>query len=216
MMNRIVVALCCALATGVAGAAARSGVVVIVEANVSDQGMANSPADARVQSNVRTQFDASPSTGIIATASVNPALTARIRRLESSFRCLMCQNETIADSTADLAADLRLNIHEQVEQGATDAQIRDYMAILCAAVPLMQREIPADAPKARALTVSLYRRELADADLHAGALSEDQRATLRSDIERRVLMDTAAAPSLTRRSDSPSIQPTRCRPTRRS
>jgi cytochrome c-type biogenesis protein CcmH len=100
-MNRIVAVLCCALATGVAG--------------------------AQVQSNVRTQPDASPGTGIIATASVNPALAARIRRLESSFRCLVCQNETIADSTADLAADLRMNIHEQVEQGATDAQIRDYM-----------------------------------------------------------------------------------------
>jgi cytochrome c-type biogenesis protein CcmI len=76
-------------------------------------------------------------------------------------------------------------------------------AILCAVVPLMQRESSADAPKARALTVSLYRRELADADadLHTGALSEDQHATLRSDIERRVLMDTAAAPSLTRRSE---------------
>ena len=47
--------------------------------------------------------------------------------LESSFRCLVCQNETVADSTADLAADLRMNIHEQVQQGATDAQIREYM-----------------------------------------------------------------------------------------
>jgi cytochrome c-type biogenesis protein CcmH len=126
-MNRIVVVLCCALAMGVAGAATRSGVVVIAEANVSDQGMANPPADEQAQSNVRTQPDASLSTGIAATASVNPALTARIRRLESSFRCIVCQNETIADSTADLAADLRMNVHEQVEHGATDAQIRDYM-----------------------------------------------------------------------------------------
>jgi cytochrome c-type biogenesis protein CcmH len=50
-----------------------------------------------------------------------------MHRLESSFRCLVCQNETIADSTADLAADLRAKIHEQVGQGATDDQIRDYM-----------------------------------------------------------------------------------------
>jgi cytochrome c-type biogenesis protein CcmH len=67
------------------------------------------------------------STGISVTASANPDVKARIRRLDSSFRCLVCQNETIADSTADLAADLRMIIHEQVQQGATDAQIRDYM-----------------------------------------------------------------------------------------
>ena len=60
-------------------------------------------------------------------ACASPEPGARIHRLESSFRCLVCQNETIADSTADLAADLRAKIHEQVRQGATDDQIRDYM-----------------------------------------------------------------------------------------
>jgi cytochrome c-type biogenesis protein CcmH len=64
---------------------------------------------------------------VVPNASANPEVKARINRLESNFRCLVCQNETIADSTADLAADLRTIIHEQVEQGATDAQIRDYM-----------------------------------------------------------------------------------------
>ena len=75
-------------------------------------------------------------------------------------------------------------------------------AILCAVVPLMQRESTDGAPRARALTVSLYRRELgdADADLRAGALSKDQHASLRRDIEQRVLTDTAAAPALARRS----------------
>jgi cytochrome c-type biogenesis protein CcmH len=52
---------------------------------------------------------------------------ARIQRLEQGFRCLVCQNETLADSTADLAADLRGKIAEQVAAGATDAQIRAYM-----------------------------------------------------------------------------------------
>ena len=52
---------------------------------------------------------------------------ARIRELEQSFRCLVCQNETLADSSADLAADLRGKIAEQVANGATDAQVRDYM-----------------------------------------------------------------------------------------
>lgn len=126
-MNRIVAGLCCVLMIGVAGAAARPGVVAIAEANVIAQGTANVAADAQVQSNVRTQANASTSAGTKATASAEPELAARMHRLESNFRCLVCQNETIADSTADLAADLRLIIHEQVQQGATDAQIRDYM-----------------------------------------------------------------------------------------
>ena len=128
-MNRVVVGLCWVFVIDVASAAANSGVVMIAEADVSVQGTANFPADvdAQVQSNARTQANASTSTGITATASAAPELAARIRHLESSFRCLVCQNETIADSTADLAADLRLIIHEQVQQGATDAQIRDYM-----------------------------------------------------------------------------------------
>ncbi|HEV7832834.1 MAG TPA: c-type cytochrome biogenesis protein CcmI [Caballeronia sp.] len=75
-------------------------------------------------------------------------------------------------------------------------------AVLCAVVPLMQRESATGAPKVRALSVSLYRRELADADadLRTGALSPDQYASVRSDMEQRVLDDTAASPSLARRS----------------
>lgn len=53
---------------------------------------------------------------------------ARVRNLAESFRCLVCQNETLADSNADLAADLRERIREQVRGGATDAQIQAYMA----------------------------------------------------------------------------------------
>jgi len=128
-MNRIVVGLCCVFVMGVASAAANSGVVMIAEADVSAQGTATilADVDAQVQSNARTQAAAGATAGITADASATPALAARIRGLESSFRCLVCQNETIADSTADLAADLRMLIHEQVQQGATDVQIRDYM-----------------------------------------------------------------------------------------
>ncbi len=75
-------------------------------------------------------------------------------------------------------------------------------AVLCAVVPLMQRETATGAPKARALSVSLYRRELADADadLRTGALSPQQYASVRTDIEQRVLADTTSSPSLARRS----------------
>jgi cytochrome c-type biogenesis protein CcmH len=75
-------------------------------------------------------------------------------------------------------------------------------ALLCAVVPLMQRESATGAPRARALSVSLYRQELADAgaDLRTGALSPGQYASMRADIEERVLADTAGSPSLARRS----------------
>jgi cytochrome c-type biogenesis protein CcmH len=43
------------------------------------------------------------------------------------LRCLVCQNQTIADSNAELAVDLRRQIREQIAQGRNDAQIIDYM-----------------------------------------------------------------------------------------
>ncbi|EDZ98776.1 cytochrome C biogenesis protein [Burkholderia sp. H160] len=52
---------------------------------------------------------------------------ARLRRLDESFRCVVCQNQSLADSDAELAADLRAQIRDQVRGGATDEQIRAYM-----------------------------------------------------------------------------------------
>ena len=54
-------------------------------------------------------------------------LQARYEALTHGFRCLVCQNETIADSNADLAADLRRQVHELVGAGKSDAEIRAYM-----------------------------------------------------------------------------------------
>lgn len=61
------------------------------------------------------------------TANDPARIEARTRELAASFRCLVCQNQTLEDSAADLAADLRERIREQVREGATDAQVRDYM-----------------------------------------------------------------------------------------
>jgi len=84
-------------------------------------------------------------------------------------------------------------------------------AILCAVVPLMQREPAADTPKPRALNVSLYRRELADADHDrlAGVLSDGQHAALRSEIEQRVLADTRTPAALSLMRASPQGTATR-------
>ncbi len=62
-----------------------------------------------------------------APASEDPALEARVMALSSELRCLVCQNETIAASHADLAVDLRNQVREMLRGGATEAQVRDYM-----------------------------------------------------------------------------------------
>ena len=55
------------------------------------------------------------------------ALDKRVMAIASELRCLVCQNQTIADSQADLAVDLRNTIHEQLARGATDRQVIEFM-----------------------------------------------------------------------------------------
>ena len=52
---------------------------------------------------------------------------SRAVKLSEKLRCLVCQNQTIADSNAELAQDLRRQIHEQIAAGKSDDQIVDYM-----------------------------------------------------------------------------------------
>ena len=56
-------------------------------------------------------------------AAEDPALEARLTRLSQELRCLVCQNETLADSRADLAEDLRREIREQMRAGKSDQEI---------------------------------------------------------------------------------------------
>lgn len=57
----------------------------------------------------------------------NPRQQARYDRLTEELRCLVCQGESIADSHADLAKDLRDQVHEMVAAGKTDRQVIDFM-----------------------------------------------------------------------------------------
>lgn len=59
--------------------------------------------------------------------AADPGTEQRMRALADELRCLVCQNQTIADSSAPLAADLREQIRGQIAQGRSDTQIRDYM-----------------------------------------------------------------------------------------
>jgi cytochrome c-type biogenesis protein CcmH len=60
-------------------------------------------------------------------ASADPALEARVMRIAHELRCLVCQNETIAASNADLAVDLRNQVREMLRRGQNEQQIYDYM-----------------------------------------------------------------------------------------
>ena len=58
----------------------------------------------------------------------DPALQARYVTLTHELRCMQCQNESIADSPVDLAADLRAQVREQLLAGKSDQEIRNWMA----------------------------------------------------------------------------------------
>ena len=53
----------------------------------------------------------------------DPAIEQRLQKLSQELRCLVCQNETLADSRADLAEDLRDEIREQMKAGKSDKEI---------------------------------------------------------------------------------------------
>ena len=57
----------------------------------------------------------------------DPVLEARARAISEGLRCLVCQNESIEDSGADLAHDLRVLVRERVKAGDTDDQVRQYI-----------------------------------------------------------------------------------------
>ena len=57
----------------------------------------------------------------------DPALEKRARALSADLRCLVCQNQSIDDSNADLARDLRVLVRERLVAGDTDDQVIDYV-----------------------------------------------------------------------------------------
>ncbi len=67
---------------------------------------------------VKTEVDLPP---------LSEADQTRMKALEEELRCLVCQNQTLADSNAELAGDLRNQVHELVASGRTDDQIKEYL-----------------------------------------------------------------------------------------
>ena len=57
----------------------------------------------------------------------NPALEQRARAISKQLRCVVCQNQSIDDSDAPLARDLRIIVREQLQKGATDTEVVDFL-----------------------------------------------------------------------------------------
>src|SRR5215212_9326061 len=57
----------------------------------------------------------------------DPALEARARSLSAELRCMVCQNQSIDDSDAPLARDLRILVRERLAAGETDAEVKAFL-----------------------------------------------------------------------------------------
>jgi cytochrome c-type biogenesis protein CcmH len=69
----------------------------------------------------------STSASILTYTFDNPEDEARFKQLSEELRCLVCQNQNLADSNADLARDLRRQVYEMIQQGKSNKEITDYM-----------------------------------------------------------------------------------------
>ena len=59
--------------------------------------------------------------------AADPVLEARVQALSEELRCLVCQNQTLADSHAELAVDLKNQVREMLQKGLSDREVIDYM-----------------------------------------------------------------------------------------
>ena len=119
----------------------------------------------------------------------DPALEARARALSSELRCMVCQNQSIDDSDAPLAKDLRMLLREQIRKGASDKEARDYIVARYGDFVLLRPPLKPEtlllwgaplialAGGALALWAAYRRRRVATAP---AALSEAERAKLRA------------------------------------
>ena len=62
-----------------------------------------------------------------APAAADPVLEKRVMTLAEELRCLVCQNQTLAESNAPLAEDLRNQVREKMRQGKSDAEVVDFL-----------------------------------------------------------------------------------------
>jgi cytochrome c-type biogenesis protein CcmH len=119
----------------------------------------------------------------------DPALEARAREISEGLRCLVCQNQSIDDSEAPLAKDLRLLVRERLKAGDSDEQIVDFVVARYGEFVLLKPRFevhtlllwfatPAVFLAALLIIALAYRRRRADAQ-NPAPLSVDERRRLR-------------------------------------
>ena len=125
----------------------------------------------------------------------DPALEARARHISEGLRCLVCQNQSIDDSEAPLAKDLRVLVRERLTAGDTDQQIEDFVVArygefvllkprFTAHTLLLWLATPAMFLLALLIVVLAYRRRATAASPPA-ALSETEERKLKSLLDDR-------------------------------
>jgi cytochrome c-type biogenesis protein CcmH len=121
----------------------------------------------------------------------DPALEARARVLSAELRCMVCQNQSIDDSNADLAKDLRILLRERIKAGDTDDQVRDFLVARYGDFILLKPRVKpetiilwATAPAVLVIgiAVTLLARRRAGAD--SKPLSAQEKAALREAVDR--------------------------------
>lgn len=70
---------------------------------------------------------AQPAAGVAIDVAADPALEKRVNALSAELRCLVCQNQSLADSHAPLAIDLKNQVREQLKAGRDEREVIDYM-----------------------------------------------------------------------------------------
>jgi cytochrome c-type biogenesis protein CcmH len=119
----------------------------------------------------------------------NSALEARARDISAGLRCLVCQNQSIDDSTAPLARDLRLLIRERLQSGSTDAEIEAFIVDRYGEFVLLKPRFTVHtallwlAPfllLVLGALILLSRRSRGEASLERALSTDEERALLRS------------------------------------
>ena len=125
----------------------------------------------------------------------DPALEARARAISAELRCMVCQNQSIDDSEAPLAKDLRVLVRERLTAGDTDQQIEDFVVARYGEFVLLKPRFtahtlllwfatPAVLLVALLIVVLAYRRRAAAASPPSG-LSEVEERKLKSLLDDR-------------------------------
>ena|SRR5689334_11679683 len=124
----------------------------------------------------------------------DPALEARARHLSQELRCMVCQNQSIDDSEAPLAHDLRVLVRQRLTAGDSDKQVLDYIVARYGEFVLLKPRVtlhtlllwglPPAALLAGAIALFVVGRRRAAASVEPSILSSDEQRKLATLVER--------------------------------